>query len=267
MNFTIYFSGLVVTLVLAILTWMVSLFKRDVSIVDSVWSLMIFGAAVLYSMSVAPYWTRSSLLLTLVLLWALRLTVYLTWRNWGEPEDARYQAMRRDFQPHFALKSLWIIFVFQGILAWIISLPLFLGLTIPFEPGPFDLVGLIFWTVGMFFETVGDWQLARFKSHPANRTKVLNSGLWRYTRHPNYFGECLIWWGFFFFVVPTGAWWAILSPMLMTVLLLKFSGVTLLEDTIVDRRPAYRDYIATTNAFIPGWPTESSGDAREGEMR
>lgn len=266
MNFSIYLSGLFTILMLATLTWIVSLIKRDVSIVDSVWSVMIFAAAFVYSSSMEPYWNRSSLILTLVLVWAFRLCVYVTWRNWGAPEDSRYQAIRQKYEPNFALKSLGIIFVFQAMLAWIITMPLWIGLTVPFESNIFDTLGLALWTIGMAFETVGDWQLARFKSDPANSGKVMNRGLWRFTRHPNYFGECLIWWGFFLFIVPTGAWWAIASPVLLTFLLLKFSGVTMLEETIVDRRPAYRDYIATTNAFIPGPPKKGVGSfqARKG---
>jgi steroid 5-alpha reductase family enzyme len=118
----------------------------------------------------------------------------------------------------------------------------------------------------MMLETVGDWQLARFKANPTNRGKVMNRGLWRYTRHPNYFGECLIWWGFFLFAVPAGAWWSILSPVLLTFLLLKFSGVTMLEETIVDRRPAYREYIVSTNAFIPGLPKKTTTNAEPHEQ-
>ena len=266
MNFAIYMSGLYAILVLAVLTWLVSVIKRDVSIVDSMWSVMIFAAAFVYSSSVEPYWNRSSLVLTLVLLWALRLTLYITWRNWGEPEDARYQAIRRKYEPSFALKSLGIIFVFQAFLAWIISMPLWVALTVPFESSLFDILAVTLWAIGMIFESVGDSQLARFKANPANRGQVMNRGLWRYTRHPNYFGECLIWWGFFLFAVPTGAWWAILSPILLTFLLLKFSGVTMLEETIVERRPAYREYIASTNAFIPGPPKKTKTDAHTQEQ-
>ena len=114
------------------------------------------------------------------------------------------------------------------------------------------------WAVGMIFESVGDWQLSRFKADPANHGKVMDRGLWRYSRHPNYFGECLIWWGFFLFALSAGAWWAVAGPLLLTYLLLRFSGVTLLEETIVDRRPAYRAYIARTNAFIPGPPKQDA---------
>lgn len=265
MSFSIYLTGLYAILVLAAFTWIVSVIKRDVSIVDSMWAVMIFASAFVYSSSVGPYWNRSSLLLTLILIWALRLTLYITWRNWGEPEDSRYQAIRRKYEPNFAMKSLGIIFVFQAFLAWIISMPLWVALTVPFEFSVFDLLAVILWTIGMMFESVGDWQLARFKTNPTNRGKVMNRGLWRYTRHPNYFGECLIWWGFFLFVIPTGAWVSIVSPILLTFLLLKFSGVTMLEEAIVDRRPAYREYIASTNSFIPGLPKKRIGMAQEGE--
>lgn len=266
MSLTIYLAGLCAVLILATFTWFLSVIKRDVSIVDSIWSLMLLASGLVYSYSMEPYWGRSSVILTLLLLWALRLSLYVTWRNWGEPEDLRYQAIRRKYEPNFALKSLGIIFVFQAFLAWIISMPLWVALTVPFEPNVFDVLGMILWSIGMVFETVGDWQLARFKGNPANRGQVMNRGLWRYTRHPNYFGECLIWWGFFLFVVPTGAWWSIVSPVLMTFLLLKFSGVTMLEETIVDRRPAYREYISSTNAFIPGLPKKTKTDAHRREQ-
>lgn len=266
MSVSIYVSGLYAILLLATLTWVASVIKKDVSIVDSIWSIMIFSSAIVYSSSVDPYWSRSSLILTLVLLWAARLALYITWRNWGEPEDTRYVAIRRKYEPNFELKSFPIIFVFQAFLAWIISMPLWVALTVPFDSSIFDILGISLWVVGMAFETVSDWQLARFKADPTQRGNVMNRGLWRYTRHPNYFGECLIWWGFFMFVIPSGAWWSILSPIVMTYLLLKFSGVTMLEETIVDRRPGYREYIMTTNSFIPGLPKTPARASQEGHV-
>lgn len=254
MSLSIYAWGLAAILALATLTWVVSVIKRDVSIVDGVWSLMFLAAALVYAADPQRYTARSSLILTLVLLWALRLSVFIIWRNWGEPEDRRYRAIRERYEPHFSLKSLGIIFVFQGVLAWIISMPLWAALTTPVAFSVVDLLAVALWTLGMGFETVADWQLARFKADPANRGAVMDRGLWRYTRHPNYFGECLIWWGLYLFAIPAGAWWTVVSPLLLTYLLLKFSGVALLEEHIVDRRPAYRAYIARTNAFIPGPP-------------
>jgi len=251
-----YIYGLLAMLLLAFVTWIVSVVRKDVSIVDSIWSLMFLAGATVYASNAAEYDLRTQLILALLLAWAVRLAGYLTWRNWGEPEDRRYQAIRAKYQPQFALKSLFIIFVFQAVLAWIISMPLWPALTVASTFTWWDLAALLLWLGGMLFETVGDWQLARFKSNPANKGKVMDHGLWRYTRHPNYFGECLIWWGFFLFALSTGAWWSVLSPLLMTWLLLKFSGVVMLEQGISERRPAYRDYIARTNAFIPGKPRQ-----------
>jgi steroid 5-alpha reductase family enzyme len=256
MSLWLYFLGLVSMLGLATLAWVVSVIKRDVSIVDGVWALMFLVAATGYASGAEPYAGRTALILTMVLLWAVRLSAHIIQRNWGEPEDRRYRDIRQKYEPHFALKSLGIIFWFQAGLAWLISMPLWPALTVPVEGRLFDVLAVTVWTVGMIWEGVGDWQLSRFKADPANHGKVMDRGLWRYTRHPNYFGECMIWWGFYLFAVPTGAWWTVVGPLLLTYLLLKFSGVTLVEQTIVERRPAYRGYIARTNAFIPGPPKQ-----------
>jgi len=260
MSLSLYVLGLLSTLGLATLTWVVSVLKRDVSIVDGLWALMLLAAATVYSTGAELYTGRTTLILTLVVLWAMRLSGHIIHRNWGEPEDRRYRDIRQKYEPNFAVKSLGLIFWFQAGLAWIISMPLWPALTIPVDGGAFDLLAVTVWTVGMIFEGVGDWQLSRFKADPANHGKVMDRGLWRYTRHPNYFGECLIWWGFSLFALPAGAWWTVVGPLLLTYMLLKFSGVTLVEQTIVERRPAYREYIARTNAFIPG-PTKQGMQA------
>lgn len=252
MSLTVYALGFVAVLGLATLTWVVSLVKRDVSIVDAVWSLMLLAAALVYTAGAGLYTGRTALVLVLVTLWALRLSIFITWRSWGEPEDRRYRDIREKYEPNFSLKSLGIVFAFQGLLAWVISMPLWAALTVRASFSGFDVLAVGLWTAGMVLETVADWQLARFKANPANRGQVMDRGLWRYTRHPNYFGECILWWGLYLFAIPTGAWWTIVSPLLLTYLLLKFSGVALLESTIVDRRPGYRAYMARTNAFIPG---------------
>lgn len=254
MNIEIYLYGLLATLSLGLFIWIGSIFLRDVSIVDSFWSLMILTSAMVFFVMGEEIDTRKSLILALVFLWAIRLCVHLTWRNWGEPEDRRYQVIRAKYEPYFAVKSLFIIFVFQAVLAWIIAMPLWPALTTMTSFGVWDALAITLWSIGMFFEAVSDWQLARFKSNPDNKGKVMDRGLWRYTRHPNYFGESLIWWGMYLFAVSVGAWWAILGPLLITWLLLKFSGVVMLEESIVERRPGYRDYIARTNAFFPGRP-------------
>lgn len=254
MGLSVYGSGLISILVVATITWAVSLIKRDVSIVDRIWSLMFVAAALVYANHAESHTTRTSLILTLVVVWAIRLSLHIVVRNWGEPEDRRYRDIREKYQPHFEIKSLGIIFIFQGLLAWIISMPLWVALSTPSELVLTDAISIGLWAIGMAFETVGDWQLIRFQADPSNQGKVLSRGLWRYTRHPNYFGECLIWWGFYIFAIPLGGWWTFVAPLLLTYMLLKFSGVSLLEDTIVERRPAYREYISSTNAFIPGLP-------------
>ena len=245
--------GLVAILALAFITWVTSLLKRDVSIVDSVWSLLFLAAASAYCTALPETGPRTAWIGGMLVLWALRLTGYITWRNWGEAEDARYQAIRARNQPYFGLKSLYLVFALQGVLAWIVSLPLLAALASPTMPGWLDAVGLALFALGLVFETIADAQLARFRGRAESRGKVLDSGLWRYSRHPNYFGEFCVWWGFYLIAVAAGGWWALPAPLLMSLLLLKVSGVALLEKDIVERRPAYRDYVARTHAFLPWW--------------
>jgi steroid 5-alpha reductase family enzyme len=247
-----YLYGLGAILVFGIVFWLVSVARRDVSIVDSLWSLMFLLATGVYALSLADTGPRLVLILTLVTVWALRLSGHITVRNWGEGEDYRYQQIRANNEPGFTFKSLYIVFGLQGVLAWIISVPLLLALASPQPLGLLDFIGIALWIVGMVFEAGGDYQLARFKANPDNRGKVLDTGLWRYTRHPNYFGEACIWWGYFAIALSAGGWWSVYAPALMTFLLLRVSGVAMLEKDIHERRPAYREYIERTNAFIPG---------------
>jgi len=249
-----YLWGLAAVLLAAVLSWLISLVRQDVSIVDTLWPLMFIIAALVYSAAIPSPGPRTTLLLILVNLWALRLAGYITWRNWGEPEDRRYQEIRRRNEPNFAYNSLYLVFGLQAFLAWIISLPLLGGITAQSPVGLLDGVGVLLWLTGMAFEAGGDCQLARFKADPANRGQVMDRGLWRYTRHPNYFGDFCVWWGFYLIALAGGAWWSIVSPLLMSFFLLKVSGVALLEKDIGERRPAYRDYRARTNAFFPGPP-------------
>jgi steroid 5-alpha reductase family enzyme len=248
-----YLYGLAVLLVLAVLGWLSSLALRNVNLVDSLWPLFFLAAAVTYAGLLPEPTPRTALILALVALWALRLAGHLTVRNWGKPEDRRYQAIRANHSPGFAWKSLYIVFGLQAVLAWSISLPLHAAIISPTPPGLLDALGVLLLLAGLSVETLADHQLSRFKRDPANRGRVLDRGLWRYSRHPNYFGEACVWWGFGLLAVAAGAWWALLSPMLMTFLLLRVSGVALLERDIAERRPAYRDYIARTSSFIP-WP-------------
>lgn len=256
-DLTLYWHGLIVAVCLSLLTWIVSLFKDDVSIVDSLWSLLFLALCITWFIEYEFTTPRSGVVLALVALWALRLSAYITWRNLGEAEDPRYQAMRRKYSPNFAIKSLFIVFLLQGTISLVISLPLLAAITGSRPLNSFDVLATALVLFGILFESIADAQLAAFKAKPENRERVMNTGLWRYTRHPNYFGECCVWWGFYLFAVAAGGWWSMLSPLLMTFLLLRVSGVALLEKDIVHRRPDYQQYIEQTNAFIPGIPRDS----------
>jgi steroid 5-alpha reductase family enzyme len=250
-------NGLALIALLAFGTWIASLVQRDASLVDRMWSLMIAGPAIVYAMQTSWSSPRAVATLVLVLAWGLRLAAYITRRNWGHGEDRRYQEIRARNQPNFAFKSLYLIFALQMVLAWIVSAPTLAALAGDREFGALDVAGIVIALVGFLFEAIGDAQMAAFKRDPSHQGQVMDRGLWRYTRHPNYFGEATFWWGVWLVALGAGggaAFWTILSPLLMTVLLLKVSGVAMLEKDIAERRPAYRDYIARTNAFIPGPP-------------
>lgn len=248
-----WFYGLGAMCALGGLVWGVSLIRGDVSIVDSIWSLFFLLGAVVYAW-LADANTRVTMVVALVAIWAVRLFSYITWRNWGDEEDRRYVAMREKRGPSFKWTSLYIVFLLQAAIAWVVSLPL-LGAIFGARPfGVLDLVGAAIVCVGIWFEAVGDWQLARFKADPANQGKVMDRGLWRYTRHPNYFGNFTLWWGFYVIALSAGAWWAFPGSLIMSFFLLKVSGVALLEKDIGERRPKYADYIERTNAFFPGPP-------------
>jgi len=238
-------------------TWLVSLAVRDASIVDIVWGLG-FVIVAWVSFAVADGSTaRRWLVVVLTTAWGLRLAGYLAWRNLGKGEDPRYRAMRRRHGARFGLVSLYLVFGLQGVLMWVVSLPV-QAAQVPDAPSglaALDFIGIALWCVGMFFETVGDVQLARFKADSANKGRVMDRGLWRYTRHPNYFGDFCVWWGLYAVALATGdAWWAIAGPLVMSVLLLRVSGVTLLERHIQARRPGYADYARRTSAFFPRPP-------------
>lgn len=246
--------------------WLLSLRRDDVSIVDVMWSLMFLLALAVYLAAADTGGWRAWLVTVLVAVWALRLSGYIAWRSRGEPEDRRYREIRRNNQPNFRFKSLFIVFGLQGFLAWVIVLPALAAVSGEASPGPLDYFAVALWLAGMFFEVVGDAQLARFKADPDNEGEVLDSGLWRYTRHPNYFGECLIGWAYYLLAVSAGGAWTVISPLLLTFLLLRVSGVSLLEKDITERRPDYRRYKETTNAFLPGPPKDdASGSNATGD--
>lgn len=249
-------TGLLIAVAIAVPTWLASIPLRDASLADRVWSAFIAVPVACYVWQAGGD-ARAFVMLAITLAWALRLGLYVTVRNWGHGEDRRYQAIRARNQPHFALKSLWLVFLLQAVLGWIVGWPMLVATASERAPwGAWDGFGAALAVGGLLIETIADAQLARFRRDPANRGQVMDAGLWRYSRHPNYFGETCVWWGLGVMGLAAGGWagaWTLLSPLLMTVLLLKVSGVTLLEQDIGERRPAYRDYIARTSAFIP-WP-------------
>jgi steroid 5-alpha reductase family enzyme len=247
-----WLAGLPATLALALVAWAVATARRNAGLVDIFWSLFFLAAAVVYAMCADALDGRAALVLTLVALWSLRLSGYLAVRNWGAPEDHRYRAIRARNEPGFAWKSLYLVFGLQAVLAWIISAPLAAAIFSGQPAWPLDVAGAALVLFGLGFEAVADAQLARFKANPRNAGRVLERGLWRYTRHPNYFGEFCVWWGFWLVAAGAGAWWTLFSPLLMSLLLLRVSGVALLEKDIGQRRPAYANYILRTNAFFPG---------------
>jgi steroid 5-alpha reductase family enzyme len=259
---SIYLLTLAVLLGTAVLAWSFSLFTKDVSFVDSLWSIFFLIAAVVFATSADTLSVRGMIVLLLVAIWSIRLSLHITVRNWGEEEDHRYQAIRKNNSPNFQFKSLYIVFGLQAVLAWIIAAPLNPAITGTTAMALPDLLAIALWTVGFIFEAVGDSQLKAFKGDSANKGKVLDTGLWRYTRHPNYFGEFCIWWAYWLFAFAAGAWWTVFAPLLMSFLLLKVSGVAMLEKTISNRRPKYAEYIRRTNAFFPG-PSRAADMTKE----
>lgn len=257
MTFTGYMATLAPMLMAGLTFWLISLAKRDVSIVDSLWSLFFIIASLFIYLQQDSVSLRAQIVALLVVIWAIRLSAYITLRHWGHEEDHRYQTIRANNEPGFAYKSAYLIFGFQAVIAWLVALPLFYAIDSTAPLSYLDWLGISLWLIGMYFETVADYQLWKFKQNPDNKGQIMTQGLWAYTRHPNYFGEFLIWWGYFCFALSVNAYVAVISPILMTFLLLKFSGVGLLENTM-KHRPGYEDYMKSTNAFIPGFKHEKA---------
>lgn len=240
--------------------WLFSLIRRDAGIADLFWGA---GFVVIAWIS----WglgddssTRAIVLVTLVSIWGVRLSIYLAWRNLGKPEDYRYAAMREKHGERFPLRSLLTVFLLQGALAWLISLPVQIASFRATGWSVWSTLGVALWLVGLLFEAVGDFQLARFKAQAENRGRVMNRGLWRYTRHPNYFGDFLVWWGLFLVGFDAVSWWwTILGPTLMSFLLIRVCGVHLLETSLRKRIDGYEDYVRQTSAFFPLPPKRIPG--------
>jgi steroid 5-alpha reductase family enzyme len=240
--------------VLMLVVWIASLALRDASIVDRFWGLgFVLVAAGVFPVAAGPL-ERRVLLLALAGIWGLRLAWHITRRNWGHGEDVRYQKMRAYWGERFWWVSLLTVFLLQGVLLWLVSLPLQVGQAsaTPERLTWLDALGALVWLVGFAFEAIGDAQLRAFKADPANRGQVMDRGLWRYTRHPNYFGDALLWWGIFLVASQTeGGLWTVASPLIMTFLLTRLSGVPMLERQLRKTRPGYAEYCQRTSAFFP----------------
>ena len=247
-------QALLVALALETAAWLVSLVRRDAGVADVLWGPAFAVLAWLHVVGRGAADTRGLLVAVLVTIWGLRLGLHIAVRSRGWGEDPRYAAMRRVHGPRFRWRSMFTVFWLQGLILWVVALPLYAA-----QGGGslwwLDALALACVLAGFTFETVGDRQLQRFRADPANRGRVLDRGLWRYTRHPNYFGDALLWWGIFLFAAATPAGWGtVVSPLLMTFLLLRVSGVPLLERGLAETRPGYAEYVRRTSAFVPWWP-------------
>ena len=266
MNF-IELYGWLALIILGLMTalWLLSLLLKDASIVDIFWGLgfVIVNWAAFF---LAPegYVARKWLLSILVTVWGLRLSLHIFLRNKGKGEDFRYQAWRQESGKNWWWYSFFKVFFLQGFLMWVISAPLVAvqRARLPQSLTWLDILAVLVWAIGFFFEAVGDLQLSRFKAKPQNKGRLLNRGVWRYTRHPNYFGDAAQWWGYFLVALACGGWWTVFSPVIMTLLLLRVSGVTLLEKSLVETKPGYAEYVKTTSAFVPWFPRKTDGEKK-----
>jgi steroid 5-alpha reductase family enzyme len=249
-------SGLVVVVSAMTLLWMLSLRLGDVSIVDPFWGPGFVLVTLTYLLADSRYGARGLLAFGLVTIWALRLGSHLLRRNRREGEDPRYAAMRERGGPGWERRSLFTVFWLQAGLLWVISMPLLGSVVSRASLGVWDLAGTIVFLAGLLVEAVADAQLARFKSDPANRGRVLDEGLWRYSRHPNYFGELVLWWGLYLVAIGGGAYWTVIGSLLISFLLLRVSGVTMLEERLESTKPGYAEYVRRTSAFVP-WPPKT----------
>jgi steroid 5-alpha reductase family enzyme len=252
--FPVLATNLAVALGTMVFAWVISILKKDAGVTDIFWGLgFVFIAWVSFLVGEGYFW-RGLFLTMFTTIWGLRLTIHILIRNWGQPEDRRYQAFRKRYGDQFWYKSLYTVFGLQAILMWIISFVIQDGITssLPLRLTWLDASGALIWVIGFVLEALADWQLSSFKRDPGNQGKVMDKGLWAFSRHPNYFGESLIWWGIFIITLSTPrSLWTIISPILITFLLLRVSGVRMLERTINKRRPEYEAYSRNTSAFIP----------------
>lgn len=245
-------ASLALAILTVSITFVIARWRGKYDTIDTAWGLGFAGIAILCFTAGAA----NVVTVCLTVVWGVRLAVHLHRRNAGKPEDARYAEMLRNGGSRPALRMFVRVYLTQALVLWFVSLPIQFSGT---QLGVYTAVGAALWLVGFGFETVGDEQLRRFTADPANKNKVLDSGLWRYTRHPNYFGDACLWWGLYVTACQSG-WGAltILSPVLLTWLLARGTGKPLLEKNIGQRRPGYEDYIRRTSGFFPLPPRRSN---------
>jgi steroid 5-alpha reductase family enzyme len=255
--FQIWIQALLVIITIMTVLWIISVIIKNVSIVDLFWGFGFVICAIFYFLRTDGFVQRKAIILALAAIWGLRLTIYLVWRNSGKGEDFRYREFRRKYgESRYWWISYFQTFLLQGILMWLISAPL-LGAQYYGQNDSlnlFDFAGIVFWLIGFSFEAGGDYQLAAFKADPANKGKVLDKGFWRYTRHPNYFGDSSVWWGYGLICLAAGSYLPLLGSVLMTAMIIKVSGVALLEKSLKEQKPEYREYIEKTSSFLPWFP-------------
>lgn len=239
--------------------WLLSVVLKNASIVDIFWGLGFVIVAWTCALRVDDLTSVGQLLVVLVSLWGLRLSSYLWIRNHGKPEDFRYVAMRKHYGPKFVYISLVTVFLLQGLIMMVVSLPVQLGIADSSATfTALSITGTVIFAIGIFFEAVGDWQLAAFKRDQSNAGKVMQTGLWKYTRHPNYFGDACVWWGIG--IIALGARWGwvgLFGSLLMNVFLVRVSGVPMLERSMSKRRPGYEEYKMRTSSFFPRPPKKN----------
>jgi steroid 5-alpha reductase family enzyme len=250
--------NLIACLIYMLFLWPISLIKKDASIADIFWGLGFVIVAWISFFVTDGYIWRKLIIVSLASVWGLRLSIHIFSRHRGKGEDPRYQAMRAHHGEKFWWRSLFTVFGLQAFLLWVVSITLQMPQMWAF-PGRLtwlDGMGVFIWGVGFLFETVSDWQLSRFIADPKNKGEIMTRGLWSCSRHPNYFGESLVWWGLFVMTLATPyGFWAIISPLTITYLLVKVSGVPMLEKAMLDMEPVkYRAYMKQTSAFIPWLP-------------
>lgn len=243
-----FVAGLVI-FVSANVGFIVSLVKKRNDVADIFWGIgFVLVAWTTYFL--ADKSNISALLVNiLVTIWGVRLALHIGLRNRGKGEDFRYKAWREEWGKTFYWRSYLQVFILQGVFLFVISLPIVFVNSRNTEFSVFSILGLIIWTIGFFFEAVGDYQLLQFTKNPENKGKIIQTGLWKYTRHPNYFGEVVLWWGIFCFAIPFG-FWTIISPIMITFLLLKVSGIPMLEKKY-ENNPEFAEYKKRTSAFFP----------------